>query len=388
MDARPSPSLSLLLAASAALTGPAARADDVAATHGVGYRFQVYDEDALGGTTFGDPRRYHVDSQQFALATRIGQRDSLNVNATHEVMSGSSPWFVLPDANGKPIQVLSGATIHDRRDALSATLTHDSGGNDTRSVSASYSHERDYRAAALGATRTLPLNAAWTLGFGGSFSHDAIRPFQAEQYGRIAHAQKNSASLFASLSRVLNRSAVVESGIQVNVQTGHLSDPYKLATVGSTQFPDSRPSQRSEAAWLVRYRLAATSQAALHLNSRVSANSWGQHALTLEARWYQTLHDGWQLVPDVRYYAQTRARFYAPYFAADAGPYVSSDYRLGAFGALSGGVNLRKRFAHWEFSVGAERYHASTRFAPGAAGLNPAAVSYTRMFAGLDYRFD
>lgn len=387
---RPSPSLSLLLAASATLTGHApARADETASEQYAGYRFNVYSEDALSAPALGDPRRYEVYSQQFLLNTPIGNRNTLSVNATHEVMSGSSPWYVLPGPDGKPIQVLSGATIRDHRSAATAAFTHDAGGNDTTSVSATYSQERDYHSAALGAERTLPLNAALTLGFGGSFSHDRIKPFDAVLYGRIQRAGKNTTSAFASLSLVLDRYSVVESGVQLDYQSGYLSDPYKLVSVGDTLDPDTRPDRRSEAAWLVRYRRAASDKAALHLDSRLAANSWGQHSLELEASWYQNLRDGWQLVPGVRYYSQSRARFYAPFFAENSGPFFSSDYRLGAFGAAAANLNLRKRIDHWEFSAGAERYHASTGYALGGTALaDPATVSYTRIFAGLDYHFD
>ena len=387
---RPSPSLSLLLAASAALTGHApARADETGSEQYAGYRFNVYGEDALSAPSLGDPRRYEVYSQQFLLNTPIGNRNTLSVNTTHEVMSGSSPWYVLPGPDNKPIQVLSGATIRDHRSAATVTLTHDAGGNDTTTVDATYSQERDYRSAALGAERTLPLNAALTFGFGGSFSHDRIEPTDAVLYERVLRAQKNTTSAFASLSLVLDRHFVVESGIQLDYQSGYLSDPYKLVSVGDALDSDTRPDQRDEAAWLVRYRHAVNENAALHLNSRLAINSWGQHSLMLEANWYQSLGGGWQLVPGLRYYSQSRARFYAPFFAETAGPYFSSDYRLGAFGAAAANLNLRKRFGHWEFSAGAERYHASTGYAiGGTTSADPAVVSYARVFAGLDYHFD
>jgi hypothetical protein len=387
---RPSPSLSLLLAASAALTGHApARADETGSEQYAGYRFNVYGEDALSAPALGDPRRYKVYSQQFLLNTPIGNRNTLSVNATHEVMSGSSPWYVLPGPDGKPIQVLSGATIRDHRSAATVALTHDAGGNDTTTVDATYSQERDYHSTALGAERTLPLNAALTFGFGGSFSHDRIEPTDALLYERVLRALKNTTSAFASLSLVLDRYSVVESGIQLDYQSGYLSDPYKLVSVGDALDSDTRPDRRSEAAWLVRYRLAVNENAALHLDSRLSINSWGQHSLTLEASWYQSVSGGWQLVPGLRYYSQSRARFYAPFFAANGGPFFSSDYRLGAFGAVAANLNLRKRIGRWEFSAGAERYHAATGYALGGAALaDPATVSYTRIFAGLDYDFD
>jgi hypothetical protein len=379
-----SPSLNLLLAASAALTGPA----HAASVQQVGLRFNVYDEDAFSGASQGDPRRYRVRTQQLDLATRFGERDTLRVEATHEVMSGSSPWYVVPGADRQPIQVLSGATIRDFRSAVTATLTRDNGGNDTHSFNATYSQEQDYRAVALGAERSLPLTGALTLGLGASVSHDVLNPTDADLYARIAHAQKNTVSGFASASWVLDRTSVLETGVQLNHQAGFLSDPYKLVVVGSDLRHDTRPRRRSEAAWLLRYRLAVNPRAALHLDARVAGNSWGQQSLTMQARWYQSIGDGWHLIPGLRFYSQSQARFYAPFFDADPGLDYSSDYRLGAFGAISASLNLRKRIGHWEFSLGAERYHASTRFALGASDPDPALVSYSRAFAGVDYHFD
>jgi hypothetical protein len=390
MSTRPSPSLSLLLAASAALLGhKSAQADETGAAHSVGYRFNVYDEDALSAPILeGDPRRYHVDSQQFSLDTAFGNRNTLSVNAVHEVMSGSSPWYLVPGPDNKPLEVMSGATIRDHRNAVTAALSHDSGGNDTRTLSATYSQERDYHASALGAERSVPLNSALTLGFGGSFSHDLVHPTDALLYHRIERAQKNTSSIFGSLTWVLNKAAVIESGVQFNYQTGYLSDPYKLVVVADTLDADTRPDRRSEAAWLVRYRYAVNADAALHVDARIAANSWGQHSLTGEFAWYQSLRDGWQLIPGVRYYTQDSARFYAPFFATDAERYFSSDYRLGGFGALAANLNLRKRLGRWELNAGAERYHASTDYALGGADLNPGTVSYTRVYAGLDFHFD
>src|SRR5262249_45537761 len=136
---RPSPSLTLLLAASAALVGnKAAHGDETGTGTSVGYRFNVYDEDAFSAQpVVGSPERYHVDSQQLLFTTNVSDRYSLAVNATHEVMSGSSPWYLLPGPSAdKPIQIMSGASIHDHRSAVQAALTHDNGGNDTTTYSA------------------------------------------------------------------------------------------------------------------------------------------------------------------------------------------------------------------------------------------------------------
>ena len=60
---RPSPSLSLLLAASAALVGQKSHADETGTAPSVGYRFNVYDEDSFSGApVIGSDKRYHVEA--------------------------------------------------------------------------------------------------------------------------------------------------------------------------------------------------------------------------------------------------------------------------------------------------------------------------------------
>jgi hypothetical protein len=388
-----SPSLAALMSAAAALapSAHAQTATSAASDSRVGYRYNEYDEDSFDGPAIGSPERYRVYSQQFQLDTRIGGSSALDVTATHEVMSGSSPWYVVPDDNGKPVQVLSGATIHDHRSALSAAYTTDAGTSSSTTYSGSYSQERDYRATALGLEHSFPINAALTLGAGGSFSHDIIEPTDAVLYDRVQHEEKNTTSLFGSAAWVLDKSSVIQAGIQLNFENGYLSDPYKLVSVGDAIIPDARPGSRTEAAGLVRYRRAFNdANAALHLDYRYAQDSWGIVSHTVDVGWYQSLPDGWQLIPALRYYSQHEARFYAPFFV-DAGThqFYSSDYRLGTFGAFSGSLNVRKRLGRWELTGGVERYHGAADDALGGADAAvPSVVSYTRAFIGLDYFLD
>jgi hypothetical protein len=390
---RLSPSLAALMSAAAALT-PEAQAQTAPGAESdsrVSYRFNEYDEDAIDGAAIGSPERYRVYSQQFQLDTRVGDNGALDVTATHEVMSGSSPWYVVPGPDNRAIQVLSGATIHDHRSAMSVAYTADPGTSSSTTYNASYSQERDYRAGAVGVERSFPLNNALTLGAGGSLSHDIIEPTDATLYDRVQHEEKNTGSVFGSLAWVLDKSSVIQTGVQLNVENGYLSDPYKLVSVGDDILPDTRPGSRTEAAWLLRYRHAfAHPEAALHLDYRYAQDSWGVVSHTFEAGWYESFADGWQLVPVARYYSQQQARFYAP-FLLDAGAqhFFSSDYRLGTFGAFSASINVRKRIAQWELSAGVERYHAATDYALGGAdSAVPGVVSYTRAFIGLDYLFE
>ena len=355
----------------------------------VSYRFNEYDEDAFAPRpVIGSPDRYGVISQQFQLATPVGTDAALSASATHEVMSGSSPWYVLPGPGNRPIQVMSGATIRDHRSAVSASWTQGTGSSGGTTYSASYSAERDYHATAIGIERSIPLSTALTLGVGGSFSHDLISPTDAQLYDRVQHAQKNTGSVFGSLAWIIDRSTVLQTGIQLNSEHGFLSDPYKLVSVGDGTIHDLRPGQRDQLAWLVRYRHAFSGpDASLHLDFRYAQDNWGVTSQTLEAAWYQPLPARWQLVPGLRYYSQQEARFYAPFFSdPSVHNFFTSDYRLGTFGAFSASLNLRKRFGQWEFSGGFERYHGATDYALGGSGAAvPAVLSYTRAFIGLDY---
>ena len=388
-----SPSLAALMSAAAALapgahaqTAPAAESDSR-----VSYRFNEYGEDEYSGPAIGSSDRYKVYSQQYQLQTRVGSRGALDVTATHEVMSGSSPWYSLPGSDNRPIQVLSGATIKEHRSEVRAAYTLDPGTTSSTTFNVSYSQERDYHATALGVEHSFPLSNALTLGLGGSFSHDLIAPTDAILYDRVQHEEKDSVSAFGSLAWVIDKSSVVQTGIQLNVENGYLSDPYKLVYIGEDILADTRPGGRTEAAWLLRYRRAFSgADAALHLDYRYAQDSWGVASHTLDVGWYQSLAHGWQLIPAARYYSQQQARFYAPYFLqAGAHQFFSSDYRLGTFGAFSASLNLRKRIAHWEISAGVERYHAAADEALGGADLAvPGVLSYTRAFVGVDYLFE
>jgi len=385
-----SPSLAALMGAAAALTSAAHAQTAAEGGTTVGYRFNEYGEDSFDGAAIGSRERYKVYSQQFQLDTRLPNNAGLDVTATHEVMSGSSPWYVLRGADARPVQVLSGATIREHRNELRGSYTIDPGTASSTTYSASYSQERDYRAGALGIERSIPLNAALTLGTGASLSHDIIQPTDAALYDRVRHEEKNTFSAFGSLAWVIDKNSVLQAGVQLNHEDGYLSDPYKLVSVGSDILPDHRPGTRSNAAVLLRYRHAfAHPDAALHLDYRYAQDSWGVVSHTVDVGWYQRLGQGWQLIPALRYYSQQEARFYAPFFGVDEHRFFSSDYRLGTFGAFAASLNVRKRIARWEFSGGIERYHAAADYALGSAdSAVPGVLSYTRGFVGLDYHFD
>ncbi|MDR4513981.1 DUF3570 domain-containing protein [Nitrosomonas sp.] len=200
---------------------------------------------------------------------------------------------------------------------------------------------------------------------------------------------------------------------------------------------EQRPNQRNQFAFSTKYiQHINPLDAALHLNYRFSTDDWGINTNTFSANWIQPLPGGWTLTPRIRYYSQDAADFYNPYLITqqnfstqavdnlgreiwvdsnnpeieyvrdenfnlldsegnivnvshvqaktipfDAGKLpndFSSDHRLAGFGALSGGVTLRKQFARGiSLEAGFEYYTRASSLKLGGDGGNS--------FADFDY---
>jgi hypothetical protein len=196
---------------------------------------------------------------------------------------------------------------------------------------------------------------------------------------------------------VIDRSSAFQAILSYQNGSGFLSDPYKLVSIAGSNFADRRPDSRNQLALLGRYRRHfAGVTGTLHLDYGFYVDDWGIDSHTLELAWYQSLFDVVTLVPSVRYYTQSQADFYGPYFTTALAPFsdASSDYRLSPFGALSGKLRIETRISDWPFhmawKLGAsyERYQSSGSLAIKSVDLeNPALVSFDVFMLNLSARF-
>ncbi len=183
------------------------------------------------------------------------------------------------------------------------------------------------------------------------------------------------------LTQILNKNALLETGMSFTRSTGFLSNPYKYSTfifVDPHQKPlgagsdapgslagsgrtllEQRPEERNQLNWTIGYKhYFEMLDAALHFNYSYFHDDWKINAHTFQADWGQSFGNGWTITPAIRYYSQNKAYFYQPYFIshhADPGrgaefdaivpAFFSSDHRLSGFGTLSGGVTVSKQFA-------------------------------------------
>ncbi|MCX7096927.1 MAG: DUF3570 domain-containing protein [Methylococcales bacterium] len=238
----------------------------------------------------------------------------------------------------------------------------------------------------------------------------------------ILNARRQDWGTHFGLTQVLNKSAVLETGVGYTRSTGYLANPYKVMEIAFIDpglqflapsggyygqvkaFMEQRPEERNQVTTNLRYvQHIAPLDAALHLDYRFYHDDWGINAHTFEGDWVQPLGQGWTITPSFRYYSQSAANFYKPYLISqqayqgvvidpNTGAIIgntqydpnllpssfSSDYRLSGYGALSGGLTISKQFAKGiSFVASAEYYtHAGSLKLGGNGEGNYADFNY------------
>lgn len=357
------------------------------------YRYTIYDEEPLPKAVVvaGDRNRYKINSHQFSFARKLNERFTLTIDGIHESMSGSSPWYVIPDPDSGPLQVMTGATIEETRNEIMLALGLER--NDTvHTVQAGYSDENDYKALSAAYTGVSELaDNHTTLLWGLSYSDDRLSPTDALQYGRVEHAKRHSTSASLGFTRIINRNALIQSGVQITEYAGFLSDPYKQMWVnGAIEF-DNRPDARTAFSWTTRYRqFISASEAALLADYRYFNDNWGISAHTADVSWNQPIGRHFELVPSVRYYSQNAANFYTTAVTNGLRPkFGSSDYRLATYGAIRYRLSATWRAEVWTASLNADIYNSSESLAlSGPLFDTPGLVDYWRISVGWQAQWD
>lgn len=350
---RPSRTLTALTTSALALPGIAtpASADAPIERATASSSFSYYFEDNLSPGDFSDTtgsrQRYEVFTEQLRFDFPISKRMDLGVDFLYEEMSGASPWFVVAESGtGKPLQVMSGATIEDERiDAAVDLDFYVDSGKDT--MSGGFSLERDYASFNMGLATERNFNDKNTvLNAALAFSHDWVNPTDSDGSNiRPGSDQKWSIDLFAGLSQIISRASTMQFTVNYKHSEGYLSDPYKAITdVNTSQIlSDERPGSKEQVSILARYRHHFESLGgSWHGDYRFYADDWGIISHTVEMAWYQKCFEWMTIAPTLRWYTQSKADFYESILASAAAPPTrrSSDYRLSPYGALSARVKI------------------------------------------------
>ncbi|MEQ1620875.1 MAG: DUF3570 domain-containing protein [Methylococcales bacterium] len=235
---------------------------------------------------------------------------------------------------------------------------------------------------------------------GGHSSHVGHKPAAGANYPELDETSTFH-NFNLGLSQILSKNTLVQLNGSYSNQNGYLTNPYKsvfvrgeitayeyfqhaidsrpldqltnLEVVGFDLFRETRPDQRNQWAFSSRLnQFIPGLDAALHADYRYYLDDWGIDSHTFELSWHQPLPQGFMIIPNIRYYSQSQADFFAPYFLAPrADGNYSSDFRLSAYGALSGGVTVSKQFTKGvSLEAGFEYYTHQGDLKLGGGGTN------------------
>ena len=405
----------------------------------------AYDEpvDDLGTTTVDSAILYYKEDggrvtaiEPMISVTHVAKNGNvLSAKLTYDSLSGASPngatpWsapqtFVVPIGEADEATGASGVVVrnpvtgrYERRYTVAAnTLPTDDAFRDSRgavdlgfstaiaentriNIGANGSKEKDFTSIAgrVGLTRELN-NKATTLSLGLNFEHDKIDPFHnvptgLTQMSGVEPAQRgesrNVLSVVAGVTQILKPNWLVQLNYSFGSGKGYQSDPYRFVSVLNpvTGAPlqylyEARPDSRTRHAVYAATKIAFGSFVT-DLSARYYHDSWGIDSITLEGSEHIPIGRKFYVEPNVRYYRQTKADFFAYYLPSGTAlpSFASSDSRLDSFSALSfGGTAGFKLTPKIELYANAEMYNASKS---GSFGTLPTGFSTQKLFAGAD----
>jgi len=309
----------------------------------INYTFVQYEEDDIPLENLNegaDSSRYDIEAHQFVLRTPISNSTQLTISATQKSMSGALPLYVTSNADGKLIQVMSGASIEEERsDANISFKTFTKNSDFTLNVG--YVSENDYRSTYIntGSSHTFN-NKSSTIEWNVGLAEDYIEPTDPNFFITIPRPEKENKRSISGLlgfTQIINKNTLINTSFAYAYYDGFLSDPYKQAEVEGLRVADSRPSTKSQLIWAAAARRFVNSvNGALQADYRYYYNNWGVESHTLDVGWHQNIGSYLQIKPAIRYYSQSKALFYEHFYTqARLDEFYSSDYRLSKFDALS-----------------------------------------------------
>jgi len=391
-----SPALAALTTAAMALPGisPTVKAAVAANEPKLSLQYTRYDEDSIpsgdAAPEAGERDRYEIDVLQVQFLYPLNDKLQITTGFVYDDMSGSSPWFIRPDANGDPLVVMSGATIDDTRYDYTVGAQY-FGEKYTVSPNIGYSTEKDYTSVYGGVQVEYEFpNKSTSISGGVSVSFDEIDPTQEAGVVRVNNEDKENYSLFGTINQVINKHTIIQSTLGVSIFDGYLSDPYKQVFLPTGNLPDSRPDDRIQYTWSTRLRrYSELLSAALHVDYRFYYDDWNVRSHTLDLGLNKVTESGWAFDSSIRYYSQTQADFYEPFYTqVRADGEYSSDYRLSPYGSIAFRLGLSETIGDWTIKLGAERYLSDKSYSIQSVDVeNPALLDYTQFTFGMDYSF-
>lgn len=203
------------------------------------------------------------------------------------------------------------------------------------------SDEKDYssRAISAGGTREF-FTKNTVVGFGFSSGQDKIMATGNSSF--LEHMQNQSYSI--SLSQILSKNALIQFLYDFRVENGFIASPYRKAKLitGTTisALDENHPRTRNRHAVGVKYNVYRPDwKSSLATSYRIYQDSWGVMSHTLEERITREYGRKFEIALSLRFYIQSKAKFYQDYYRGDPGVFYSGNNTLATY--MSYGAGLR-----------------------------------------------
>jgi hypothetical protein len=330
--------------------------------------------------------RMNVRVNQASAVVPVGDAFQLNANGLQDVISGASPQFNAPGPGGKPQQVLTGASIRDRRNEGDIGATAFFGESDV-TLRIGHSKENDYKSTWTSLEAHHDLYGKNTRLAGGfAFADDDVWSSDAP---KDVHARLKR-DFFVGVTQLIDERSLFAVSLEYSYSNGFLSDPYKLVFVQSGGLlPDARPEHRRQLAVTGKYiTFVPAIDSALHVSGNLSNDNWGVQSGSLEVELKKELPAEWLVSAGARYYAQFSADFYAPVLQdTPSGPH-SSDYRLAGFGSIAWLAAVSKQITpNLGIQLSAERSYRRVGLRWGGTGIEADDYIWSLYLVTLQARF-
>ncbi len=331
-----------------------------------GFRFETYQEDGgrIGVET--DSILFELQPRSWLNITGEGVYDAISGFTPTGAPPPSTITFVeTPPPPGASSASVPLSHMEDARWAgsLGATLSYK---RNRFTPQFSYSQESDYISRGAALNYSVDFNDKnTTLNLGWSHDWDSVLP-----HGFLYQVEhKNSDDILIGVNQLLNPKAVLGVNFTYGHASGYLNDQYKGVLFDNEPQgdpsspalePENRPRTRDRfIGYVLLTQDVAPYDASLEVSYRLSDDSYGIIANTVQLSWFQKLGKHVVLSPMFRYYRQNAAEFYATRFPDyNTRPtFYSADYRLSEFESFAAGLSLNWKIRDWlSLDVAYQRY--------------------------------
>lgn len=363
---------------------------------------------------YSEPDRVQAVEPVFNAQKYLDTDESLNIKLTLDTLTGASATgavpsslpqtFTRPSGNGSYV-VSAGSTplddtFKDTRIAVAVSWSRPSFLGTQSDLGFSISNEYDYLSVGGSASFAKNFNDNnTTLSSGFAFASDSIEPVggapiafsRMQAQGETALRQDGSQEktlidFITGLTQIIDENSLFQINYSLSMASGYLNDPYKVLSIvdpdsGSPVFADTadaslpgvvfenRPDSRTKHSIFGQYkRFLPKNGDVVDTSYRYMLDDWGISSHTIEFKYRRVLADRRFIQPRVRWYQQSAADFYTPFFLAGSEPQsgdsaaeASADYRLGEFAAYTVGLEYGQVNQSNSWSVALEYYIQSGR---------------------------